>query len=315
MGFAGFVSSGLTPAIGGALRGRNMATQRAEEQRRYEAGQAQQASEVKWRQQQALEAAQRQAMMDALAQQAQAAAQKGGAESRRTQQDALAQQAAQADLNRKNALEIARLGATSRENVAGINVKGKIAAKDAGEAPADTLPASVATRLFENRRNLETIRAARSAIQGNPGAFGPQNFIPGYDYVDKPENIGARAPVANIGSLVIHDRSGAAVTISEYPRLRPFIPKANDRPEVAAQKLVELEREIASITDDMNAYYTQQGFAVPDGDGPPAGIAAPGPRAPARQGTGKPMSPAAYQAAKDAGYSDEEITAEGWTIP
>lgn len=89
MGFAGFVSSGLTPAIGGALRGRNMANQRAEEQRRYEAEQAQQASEVKWRQQQALEVAQRQAMMDALAQQAQMAAQKGGAESRAIQMAAL----------------------------------------------------------------------------------------------------------------------------------------------------------------------------------------------------------------------------------
>lgn len=80
MGFAGFITSGVTPAVAGALRGRNLSAQQAEEQRRYEAQQAQQASGVKWERQQAIEAAQRQAMLDALAQQAQSALTKSRAE-------------------------------------------------------------------------------------------------------------------------------------------------------------------------------------------------------------------------------------------
>lgn len=311
MAFAGFVSSGLVPAAAGALKGRNIGRQQAEEQRRYETEQAQLASQTKWRQQQALEAAQRQAMMDALAQQAQEIGAKGGVEGREIQRQGMEQQAAQADLNRRNAIEIARLGAQSRENVAGIGSKGRIEAKLAGGTdgggPAKTLPASVATPLFENRRSLETIRRAKDAIVARPDAFGLQNVIPGYDYLDSRENVAARAPVANIGSLVIHDRSGAAVTISEYPRLRPFIPTANDPPAKAAEKLKELEREIRAITDDMSTYYSGQGYAVPGGEPTQSGPVAPG-------GAGKVMSQRAYEAAKANGYSDEEIRAEGWEI-
>lgn len=89
MGFAGFVTSGVVPALSGALRGGNERARMNEEQRRYDAGQARLAQQMKWEQQQALEASQRQAMMDALAVQAQQAAQKGAAESRAIQMAAL----------------------------------------------------------------------------------------------------------------------------------------------------------------------------------------------------------------------------------
>ena len=258
------------------------------------------ASQTKWTQQQALEQAQRQAMLDALAQEAQAAAGKDRAEGNALQRIGLQQRAADADmdrkdadLNRKNALEIERIRAKSRTR------------DDDGK----TLPASVANPIFENRRNLTTIRRARQAIVQRPDAFGLQNAMPGFDYIDSPENVAARAPVANLGSLVIHDRSGAAVTISEFPRLRPFIPNSKDSPAKAAAKLEELEREIRSITDDMATYYAEQGFAIPGNDQPTA----PTPEA-RTAGAGKIMSTRAYEAAKAAGYSDTEIRAEGWEI-
>lgn len=310
MGFAGFVASGVTPAVAGALRGRNMGRQQAEEQRRYDTEQARLASQTKWTQQQALEQAQRQAMLDALAQEAQAAAGKDRAEGNTLQRIGLQQRAADADmdrkdadLNRKNALEIERIRAQSRAGGGG-GSQGV-----GGETGGKTLPASVANPIFENRRNLTTIRRARQAIVQRPDAFGLQNAMPGFDYIDSPENVAARAPVANLGSLVIHDRSGAAVTISEFPRLRPFIPNSKDSPAKAAAKLEELEREIRSITDDMATYYTAQGFAIPgDNQTPP-------PTTDARTtGAGKIMSARAYEAAKAAGYSDTEIRAEGWEI-
>ena len=159
-----------------------------------------------------------------------------------------------------------------------------------GTDPGKTLPLGAANPIFENRRNLATIQAARGAVGGARGAFGPQNFMPGYDYLDKKENVAARAPIANIGSLVIHDRSGAAVTISEFPRLRPFIPRATDTPEQVEVKLNELEREIQSITDDMTTYYREQGYAIPGDERRPG---APAPTAPS-SGAGDPVD-AAYQ--------------------
>jgi hypothetical protein len=327
MGFAGFVTSGVTPAVAGALRGRNMGRQQAEEQRRYDTEQARLASQTKWTQQQALEQAQRQAMLDALAQEAQAAAMKDRGEGNALQRIGLQQRAADADMDRKdaglarkNALEIARIGAQSREQVAGIAAQSRIDAKMPGASGGKTLPASVATPIFENRRNLDTIRRARLAIVQRPDAFGIQNRVPGFDYIDSTENVKARAPLANIGSLIIHDRSGAAVTVSEFPRLRPFIPTANDPPAKAAAKLEDLEREIRTMTDEMTAYYTAQGFAVPGSDaatGPRQrqDDMAPPPATTTATGAGKSMSTAAYEAAKAAGYSDADIRAEGWEVP
>jgi hypothetical protein len=79
------------------------------------------------------------------------------------------------------------------------------------------------------------------------GATGPLNAIPGSEivrqYTDTPEAIDARAAIANIGSLKLHDRSGAAVTVSEFPRLAPFIPKVTDSPVAANRKLENLKSE------------------------------------------------------------------------
>ncbi len=70
-------------------------------------------------------------------------------------------------------------------------------------------------------------------------------MIPGAEsvrqFTDK-QGIGVRAKVANIGSLKLHDRSGANVTASEQPRLRPFIPTPSDSAEAAVAKLTEMKR-------------------------------------------------------------------------
>jgi hypothetical protein len=60
------------------------------------------------------------------------------------------------------------------------------------------------------------------------------------------EEIEARAAVANIGSQIVHDRSGAAVTLSETPRLKPFIPSASDNATVAKAKLKKLRERMAA---------------------------------------------------------------------
>lgn len=60
--------------------------------------------------------------------------------------------------------------------------------------------------------------------------------------------IAARASLANVSSLVIKDRSGSAVTISESARLRPFIPSTGDTPAAIRVKLAKLKAAIQTET-------------------------------------------------------------------
>jgi len=120
--------------------------------------------------------------------------------------------------------------------------------------PGDTLgkPADSATKkaIIEGRIGAAGIDRAIELIDAKPNSVGPQYKIPGAElagqYLD-PEGVPARASVANVGSLKLHDRSGAAVTISEFPRLAPFIPTAGDSPAAAKAKLKGLKAEYEVI--------------------------------------------------------------------
>jgi hypothetical protein len=50
--------------------------------------------------------------------------------------------------------------------------------------------------------------------------------------------------LANLASLEIRDRSGAAVTAAEFPRLKPFIPEVQDDYETVVYKLEQMKRVI-----------------------------------------------------------------------
>ena len=60
-----------------------------------------------------------------------------------------------------------------------------------------------------------------------------------------PKGLEARANIANVGSMIIKDRSGAAVAIHEMKRLAPFIPDPyKDNPAEVKAKLAELRKQI-----------------------------------------------------------------------
>jgi hypothetical protein len=104
----------------------------------------------------------------------------------------------------------------------------------------------VNAKIIEGKQGLRNIDEAIAALEKNPGAVGITNAIPGAQtlrgQIDSAENIATRAKIANIGSLKLHDRSGAAVSASEFPRLAPFIPSASDSPRAAATKLREMKK-------------------------------------------------------------------------
>jgi hypothetical protein len=155
---------------------------------------------------------------------------------------------------------------------------------EASETPKlRPVPAPIARAIVENRQNLSKIDRALEAVKLNPQAFGAANYLG--DAVTQrlngkrgQEGVDERAAVADIGSLIIHDRSGAAVSAAEFPRLKPFIPTATDTPATVKKKLEGLRAALAPMIDDLEGTYTPEtGYMGVGGAGlgqtaaPPAG--------------------------------------------
>jgi len=137
------------------------------------------------------------------------------------------------------------------------------------------LPTSAAQKLMENQQNLRRAEQALGLLTppkpgempmegSDPDATGWKGYIPDFalQRLD-PKGVQARAAVSDIGSLVIHDRSGAAVTASEFPRLRPFIPRAEDDPATARTKLDRFVKEYRAVVDEAADFYRNSGYKVP----------------------------------------------------
>lgn len=145
-------------------------------------------------------------------------------------------------------------------------------------APKSTeraLPTSAAQKLMENQQNLRRAEQALGLLtppkegelpmDGNdPNATGWKGYVPDFalQRLD-PKGVQARAAISDIGSLVIHDRSGAAVTASEFPRLQPFIPRAEDDPATARKKLDRFVKEYRAVVDEAADFYRNSGYKVP----------------------------------------------------
>lgn len=131
--------------------------------------------------------------------------------------------------------------------------------------PSKPIPQAAMKSMIQNDVALSRVQDAMRAIETAPGALGVTNMGPGAWIKNhtnaSPQDIEARAAVADIGSQVIHDRSGAAVTVSEYPRLAPFIPSASDSPKVAKAKLLRLGSLLQEEADLYKSNYSEdQGF-------------------------------------------------------
>jgi hypothetical protein len=106
-----------------------------------------------------------------------------------------------------------------------------------------------------NMNNINLIDKAINAIGTNPEATG---YIKGNTHPDilnrvDPNGISTRAMLADLSSMVVHDRSGAAVTVSEYPRLKPFLPMAPDNADTVRRKLITLKQKV----EEENNLYKQ----------------------------------------------------------
>lgn len=136
------------------------------------------------------------------------------------------------------------------------------------------LPAAIGSKFMENSQNLRMAENALDLIGKHKDATGVKGYLPDplLQRMD-PSGVDTRAAVANLGSMVIHDRSGAAVTASEFPRLRPFIPSATDAPDVVKKKLTQFVTEYKKINQEMTEFYKESGYDIPENWHQPGGSA------------------------------------------
>jgi hypothetical protein len=129
-------------------------------------------------------------------------------------------------------------------------------------SPLKQIPPAQNGAIIENSKAIQNIDSAIAAIRNNPAAMGGFNYLG--DAVRQrtdPSGVPVRAQVANIAGQKFHDLSGAAVSVGEAARLRPFIPSDTDSPQAAIEKLMNLRREYASINDMLSQTYSrEQGY-------------------------------------------------------
>ena len=137
------------------------------------------------------------------------------------------------------------------------------------QPPQPRMPTPVVTAMGENRKMLGVIDDAITQLAAYPDAVGLKGVLPEILLQRKdPQGVAARASIADIGSQVIHDRSGAAVTVSEFPRLAPFVPNRWDTAETVQKKLKRMREIIAEESAWLEANYRSGPRRSPDDDNP-----------------------------------------------
>ena len=136
-------------------------------------------------------------------------------------------------------------------------------------AAEKAIPQTITKGMQENLDALKQLDRVETALKAVPESVGgPGSMlaatVPGagliQNRIDK-EGTQLRALVADIGSMKIHDRSGAAVTVSEFPRLRPFIPSIADDAATIRSKLANFRAVyVESLADATNYFGPDNGY-------------------------------------------------------
>lgn len=181
-------------------------------------------------------------------------------DARAMQANAMQANAARAELERRAREKEEERAFTASENEKNRGVqRAAIEARNlggtGGGAPTNPimgLPPVERRNVIGNVQKMSVIDAAIEELGQYPDAVGPKRgMTPGWlrdrnvPMVGDPQGVMPRALMANLSSLEIRDRSGAAVTAAEFPRLQPFIPSVGDDYETVIKKLQGMKRVIA----------------------------------------------------------------------
>ncbi len=114
------------------------------------------------------------------------------------------------------------------------------------------IPASLRKAVAENKQTISSIDEAIKQIEAHPDVLHRwDSFLPevARKFTESPQDVGVRAPVADVGSLQIHTRTGANMNIREEPRLAPFVPDIRDKSSNALVKLKRLKQRLTEMND------------------------------------------------------------------
>jgi hypothetical protein len=164
--------------------------------------------------------------------------------------------------------------------------------------PLSPIPSQASTAIITNQQNLAKINDALNLLEGkdvgklkgDKEATGWKGYLPqaALNRAD-PSGIDARAMIADLGSLIIHDRSGAAVTAAESPRLMPFIPLITDSKETAVKKLLRFKQLYEAEQQGLQDIYSSaNGYKQPNFASRPQNDKRPPLDAFNKSGTGQP---------------------------
>lgn len=120
----------------------------------------------------------------------------------------------------------------------------------------EKIPPTHRMAYVENQTALNKIENAIKLVEANKDSFGLKNML-GENVNQRldPDGVPARAAVAEIGGVKLHDLSGAAVSASESPRLMPLIPTATDDYKAIISKLNGLKAEYAGVNGQLESMY------------------------------------------------------------
>lgn len=147
--------------------------------------------------------------------------------------------------------------------------------QDKSQGQLKPVPPQARNLIVSRRDALRQIDTALKALETNPGAIGyvkgnlPESVVQRID----PKGVTTRAAIGKVSGQIIHDVSGAAVTMSEAPRFRPYIPALSDTPAAAKDKLRQLRALVAAEIGDLSdTYGPENGYRgvnlAPVGGGP-----------------------------------------------
>jgi hypothetical protein len=128
------------------------------------------------------------------------------------------------------------------------------------ETPGPLPPPAVMTGMQGNVSGIKNINQVLRELDAHPNSVGMKALQGEWalQYTD-PEGIALRAGIADILSQTFHDRSGASVTISESPRLKPFVPAPTDTVAALRTKLERLRGIYRDVLEDNYSVYGPEG--------------------------------------------------------
>lgn len=160
-----------------------------------------------------------------------------------------------------------------------VSPDGKVEApsgQDTRTQQAQAVPASAQKSILENHSTIREIDRAIALLEKRPQSIGFGTGAMGDWFTQRndPEGTPVRAAIGKIGGKIIHDMSGAAVTMSEAPRFQPYVPMITDSAQTAINKLKQMKQLAEADQGDLvQAYGPENGYR---------GVKLPGQQAPVK---------------------------------